>query len=1236
MFRKRTRLTSRVWTVVFLLLFNDALAQTTIATIAKISPLEDSSKTPPSNRTVLRKIVVEDSNTKATLANDEKQEPIIVNSTNSPGQIERTSTREPLKQKDSKKSIIEEKIKAVEEPAVSTAATIDSLNRTTLVERILKSQPSENNVSRKPPKLIPDEESLPKLPRNKSKPIFLDAFKESSKHNVKKSDTVVTPESEGSDDKEIEEHELEHKEPTSIPTTKNKDSMKGLENFDVEPSKNDQENEKEDKNSDKDETFKEEATREEPVSLANDTKVNFNHVNKSQTLINNTNIISENDDATEVDFSPKHQVEIVKNVTLPPIMRLVQAPEVKNEEPVDSDKSNSDTRKKLLEQINDKNSTKIDDNENSESAPSVNDVDLKNDKVKLDISKTDIPLSKMDIPLSKTETPPVTTEVSKSKADIPPSSINKTIENASWIEGLPRRKDIFEKKESTETSLASEKKNLNESVSPSPRARTISFSGINEFIPENVDSKIALSKTTNNESPLTKRPFLSDKQIEQRPYPYLKIETKKPIDETEDISKESSFSKKIEQSTEEVLAYENTIGRRESDKKLVITEPSVVIENSIQQFKPTYYKRSGNATRINSTLSDFGLRTTTSKNDEEKNMTSTTERSIPLSSTMLAASADEITLTPEENQLDLNANAITEVNSKNVSSNDFVKGTSSTLTEKVTKIEKTLKEDVTERTAEKTKVEENSPETTKSSEDSKIDLQTSAEDSKFSFSHMNATESSTEHPVMKKVEEKKQTESSLWTSTSTTMETLATTEKALPTTTEILKNSSKSEESQNSTTQSSVEQPETTTSVEYEFVGLKETTTPGQDNGLPDSDISATMLSPLHDETTESSSETSTFVPRTFDQEETTTEAQDQITTSEPVTESSSFKSTKENSTEDKFTDEKYTTIGPETLQPDETSFFTSTTASDQDSIVPVSETSLGNDSTTVDDLSSIDSDTFKKNATTSTTEMTVDSKVPTTSETSHDMTTVTEPSVAMDTTAMPTSTYTPTTEYVSISTENTISKFTTEISADAPPSLSSEDIKVLVRIVFEGTWNDVCPHLPFLREKLADLLTASTEKAISPRQVIFHQTQCTEDVSMASSSETPLTSVLIYVIDERGGFDETMTKMLPSLYKVSTIAFPLPVHSFLLVQEADSGNAIAVVVVSSVAFICLVLLAGLLFIMRKRQTRFNYGERCRPVSLDAYSLDSVSAYNSSVRRKGAIRASKRSYGNPTFEDSRI
>lgn len=53
---------------------------------------------------------------------------------------------------------------------------------------------------------------------------------------------------------------------------------------------------------------------------------------------------------------------------------------------------------------------------------------------------------------------------------------------------------------------------------------------------------------------------------------------------------------------------------------------------------------------------------------------------------------------------------------------------------------------------------------------------------------------------------------------------------------------------------------------------------------------------------------------------------------------------------------------------------------------------------------------------------------------------------------------------------------------------------------------------------------------------------------------------------------------------------------------------------------------------MRNRQSRFNYGQRCRPVSLDDYSVDNVSVFNS-VRRKAAIRGSKTSYGNPAFED---
>lgn len=54
-------------------------------------------------------------------------------------------------------------------------------------------------------------------------------------------------------------------------------------------------------------------------------------------------------------------------------------------------------------------------------------------------------------------------------------------------------------------------------------------------------------------------------------------------------------------------------------------------------------------------------------------------------------------------------------------------------------------------------------------------------------------------------------------------------------------------------------------------------------------------------------------------------------------------------------------------------------------------------------------------------------------------------------------------------------------------------------------------------------------------------------------------------------------------------------------------------------------------YIMRKRQRRFNYKQRCRPVGLDDYSVDNVSGFNS-TRRK-AERQSKRSYGNPAFDD---
>lgn len=84
-------------------------------------------------------------------------------------------------------------------------------------------------------------------------------------------------------------------------------------------------------------------------------------------------------------------------------------------------------------------------------------------------------------------------------------------------------------------------------------------------------------------------------------------------------------------------------------------------------------------------------------------------------------------------------------------------------------------------------------------------------------------------------------------------------------------------------------------------------------------------------------------------------------------------------------------------------------------------------------------------------------------------------------------------------------------------------------------------------------------------------------------------------------------------------------------IHQADT-NAIIAISVSLVGIGIIVAVLGVLFILRKRKKQLTYGQRCRPVGLDAYSLDNVSVYNS-VRRKGMLRMSKRSYGNAAFDD---
>ncbi|XP_071449727.1 uncharacterized protein [Hetaerina americana] len=133
--------------------------------------------------------------------------------------------------------------------------------------------------------------------------------------------------------------------------------------------------------------------------------------------------------------------------------------------------------------------------------------------------------------------------------------------------------------------------------------------------------------------------------------------------------------------------------------------------------------------------------------------------------------------------------------------------------------------------------------------------------------------------------------------------------------------------------------------------------------------------------------------------------------------------------------------------------------------------------------------------------------------------------------------------------------------------------------------------------------------------------------------------------------WDKTPKPMVEPLTHVKEVGIA---HSGLNVDvpansSDDNAGVQAAIGISCIAAVALFLLAALLIIMRRRQRRFNYGQRCTPVSLDAYSLDSVSVREGSRRaRNGGVgrhgvnglskgdndwRASKRSYGNPAFED---
>lgn len=317
-----------------------------------------------------------------------------------------------------------------------------------------------------------------------------------------------------------------------------------------------------------DEKEHEEEEEEGTVSLANDTYVNHFYRTStekdltggsprnrsSDTDLNGTGVTRRKDD-------PKGEVEIVKNVTHQPILKIVATT---NDTP-----RNESHHNELSNRLKSLYTTK------KEQASGTQEY-----------------------------------EEDQRIEKLPATSTNATTETAA--DSTEKRKSIMGKAESQklfETTTPSIRSNSEEQIHsstigsvshPTPHGRTIELSEINEF--SHVEVKPVTVRKEMSGIARNQRRNLSE-AIDQRPYPYLKTSREfdyHPVTETSLRLKKNRGN--VDVSEEESSAYENTIGRgEETEKKFVITESSVVLENSIHQRKQKPDEKSVNGSTSSTT-----------------------------------------------------------------------------------------------------------------------------------------------------------------------------------------------------------------------------------------------------------------------------------------------------------------------------------------------------------------------------------------------------------------------------------------------------------------------------------------------------------------------------------------------------------------------------------------------------------------------------------------------------------
>ncbi|KAH8382386.1 hypothetical protein KR009_003301 [Drosophila setifemur] len=186
------------------------------------------------------------------------------------------------------------------------------------------------------------------------------------------------------------------------------------------------------------------------------------------------------------------------------------------------------------------------------------------------------------------------------------------------------------------------------------------------------------------------------------------------------------------------------------------------------------------------------------------------------------------------------------------------------------------------------------------------------------------------------------------------------------------------------------------------------------------------------------------------------------------------------------------------------------------------------------------------------------------------------------------------------------------------------------------ATTTTMQPPLISLLDDTTTRTTTTTTTAEPPTEVYSESSSQRIPLASSSSSSTTTTTTTTMLPETTSTTTSSTTTAQPPTMPPTFMA-PYPNELDHMQSNAQGNgtdvNVIIAITVSVIGVVALILLVAFLYLMRKRQKQTSYGQRCRPVSLDAYSLDNVSVLGS-VRRKGRdVRASKRTYGNAAFDD---